>query len=63
MRLDGSHFWSDLMTLRFLHGRPISTNNTLVYAPPTSLASTVLLIEFGFDSRMPVPNNNREERE
>ena len=49
--------------LRFLHGRPISTNNTLVYVPPTSLASTVLLIEFGFVSRLPVPNNNREERE
>ena len=62
MRLDGSHFWLDLMMLRFLHGRPISTNNILVYVPPTSTASTDL-IEFGFVRRMPVPSNNCEERE
>ena len=48
------NFWLDLMMLRFLHGRPISTNDILVYVPPTSAASTVL-IEFGFVRRMPVP--------
>ena len=62
MRLDGSHFWLDLMMLRFLHGRLISTNDSLVYVPPTSTASTVL-IEFGFVRRMPVSNDNCEERE
>ena len=62
MRLDGSHFWLDLMMLRFLHRRPILIIIILVYVPLTSTDSKVL-IKFGFVRRMPVPNNNCEERE
>ena len=48
------YFEFDRITLRFLHGLPISTSDNLVYVPPTSAANTVL-IELGFVLKIPVP--------